>query len=323
MPATGIVHITLHCDARARRVNAARVTLQRPSVARLLIGRAPDEAAELVRALHAVCGAAHRLAARRAIRDARRAGTAADHGSPGPRPVRPDDAAEAWDRMEREALVGIAFDHLCRLYIDWPAALELPVQPAEVVAWRRRFADPPGAIRDGDIDAVRRHAHALTEVVPAAAGIRRRLRRRARETLVGLTAIKLEPERPGKIRRIVTPAAGAATRGAGASTGDGPWHGEGRTLTARGELIHRVSLVRDAQGREAVAAWTIDAPTDRLFVPDGPVAHALTQLRGDRSSLQRLARFVVLSFDPCVESRIELRPPEAADARDVARPGNP
>jgi hypothetical protein len=94
-------------------------------------------------------------------------------------------------------------------------------------------------------------------------------------------------------------------------------------LTARGELIHRVSIGYDARGNEVVSAWTIDAPTDRLFAINGPVAQVMARLEADsRESLERLARLVVLSFDPCVQSNIEIREGEDNDARDVAGAGH-
>ena len=295
MTLAGTVRVALHCDPRTGIVRSADVTLRRPSVAPLLIGRSPQEAIDLVGTLHSVCGAAHRLAATRALRAAR---------------GRCDDASEA--ALERAALIEIALDHLCRLYIDWPQALGLPPDPPRALAWRRRLAPSDLQVAAADIDAVRQHARCLAEAAPAMAGIRQRLQRRARKTVACLTAIKLEADRPGKIRTLVTPG-GARSRQAGlpaeaqrANAGATPWQGEGRTYTARGELIHRVSLRRDASGQERTAAWNIDAPTDRLFAPDGPVARALTQLPAAGASLPLAARCLVLSFDPCVESRIEI-----------------
>jgi Ni,Fe-hydrogenase I large subunit len=306
MSLAGAVRVQLLCDSREGRVRAAEVALLRPSVAPLLIGRTPDQAIDMVSALHSVCGAAHRLAATRALCDARGV-----H----------EDARER--RLERAVLVEIALDHLCRLYLDWPEAIGLPPQPAQAAGWRRRLADPQATVATADVDAVRRQADALLDGVPRIAGIRQRLLRRARKTIACLTAIKQEPERPGKIRTLVTPpAAAAAAARAGASIVERQWQGEGRTYTARGELIHRVSLTRSDPQSAKVAAWAIDAPTDRLFVPDGPVARALMRLQGSGASLRRLARFVVLSFDPCVESRIDLGCDGVDDARDGAGAGN-
>jgi hypothetical protein len=231
-------------------------------------------------------------------------------------------------QLERAALIEMTFEHICRLFLDWPLAIGQPALPAQAMAWRRRLQEPAGTLLDREIDAVKLHARTLLAAAPTTAGVRQRLQRRVRQTVACLTAVKLEPGRPGKICQLVTPHAKPATATPGAqrandTPGEDGWLGEGRSFTARGELIHRVRLGHDALGSEVVSAWTIDAPTDRLFAANGPVAQVMARLETDgRESLERLARLVVLSFDPCVQSNIEIREGGNNDARDVAGAGH-
>jgi len=175
-----------------------------------------------------------------------------------------------------------------------------------------RDADP--AIAPSDIDAVVRHGKTLLLAVPQTAGIGKRLSRRIRETIASLMAVNLAGRRPGKIRGFVAPAPPAAQACIGRSA-DQRASGFGRARTARGELVHRVLLERDGSGRETVAGWGLDAPTDRLFVNQGPVVEALEQLRAEGDAqLRQLAALTVLSFDPCFEYWLALTEVEEDDA---------
>jgi hypothetical protein len=319
MSSAGFLSVRLHWQACSGQVRRATLSLRRPDVAPLLVGRSPEEAAERVRSLHAVCGSAHRLAALRAIEDARTR-------DPGRDPERARAAAAESRHAEHGALVEMALEHLVRLYIDWPDALGLAVQPAVVLGLRRRVRGVPDLISHEDFDTLRRQGGALVAAASAVPGIGPRLQRRVRKTIACLMAVKREQSQPAKIRKWVTPlpapdrapAAGGTTAEMGAACG------EGRAFTARGELVHRVGIGRDGAGLEVVAAWTIDAPTDRIFVDGGPVAEALLGLQADGAeALRRQAALVVLSFDPCFECRIEICEDGKDDARDVAGAGDP
>lgn len=78
--------------------------------------------------------------------------------------------------------------------------------------------------------------------------------------------------------------------------------GLGLAETARGLLLHRAE-VRDG----VVAAYRIVAPTEWNFHPDGPLARGLAgRAADDRAGLEREARIVVQSLDPCVACRVEI-----------------
>lgn len=298
-----ILRIDLRVARGGARVRAVTIGLQRPDLAPVLIGRTPQEAVERVAHLHATCGAAHRLAALRAVEAARHR-CAADTQRSAPAPAGAPASASPLTAAERAVLHEIVLEHLLRLFLDWPIALGQVAQPAVLRDWRRRLQQVDPAIADADIDAVLRQGASLVDAAPSAAGIATRLRRRVRKTAASLMAVKLAARCPGKIRQRLAPRAPAS----------GPWS-EGRAATARGTLIHRIGLQRDATGREVVDAWSIDAPTDRLFVDDGPVARALLDLRADGvAALRRLAALCALSFDPCFECRIALHEDGEDDA---------
>jgi len=78
--------------------------------------------------------------------------------------------------------------------------------------------------------------------------------------------------------------------------------GLGLAETARGLLVHRVQVERGL-----VTDYRIVAPTEWNFHPQGPLPQALTGLgAADHARLQRDARVVVQSLDPCVACRVEI-----------------
>ena len=78
--------------------------------------------------------------------------------------------------------------------------------------------------------------------------------------------------------------------------------GLGLAETARGLLLHRVRVERGL-----VADYCIVAPTEWNFHPQGPLPQGLTGLgAADRDRLERDARMVVQSLDPCVGCRVEI-----------------
>jgi len=78
--------------------------------------------------------------------------------------------------------------------------------------------------------------------------------------------------------------------------------GLGAVQTARGLLLHRVSLT---EGR--VADYQIVAPTEWNFHPDGALVRGLrTIVADDGEDLEQRMRLAVQALDPCVAFRIEV-----------------
>lgn len=81
---------------------------------------------------------------------------------------------------------------------------------------------------------------------------------------------------------------------------DGTGAGSGTVETARGRLTHRVRL---ADGR--IADYRIEAPTDRNFAADGPLARGLSGACAD-DGLPERAGMLVTALDPCVACTISI-----------------
>jgi hypothetical protein len=78
--------------------------------------------------------------------------------------------------------------------------------------------------------------------------------------------------------------------------------GLGLAETARGLLLHRVRVERGV-----VTDYSIVAPTEWNFHPQGPLPQALAgRSAADHGRLERDARVVVQSLDPCVACRLEI-----------------
>jgi hypothetical protein len=78
--------------------------------------------------------------------------------------------------------------------------------------------------------------------------------------------------------------------------------GLGLAETARGLLLHRVRVERGV-----VTDYSIVAPTEWNFHPQGPLPQALAgRSAADHGRLERDARVVVQSLDPCVACRVEI-----------------
>jgi Ni,Fe-hydrogenase I large subunit len=81
-----------------------------------------------------------------------------------------------------------------------------------------------------------------------------------------------------------------------------PGEGVAAVDTARGLLLHRA---RVADGR--VAGYSVVAPTEWNFHPDGALARGLAGLvADDEQALVRSANLVVQALDPCVAFRVEV-----------------
>jgi uptake hydrogenase large subunit len=78
--------------------------------------------------------------------------------------------------------------------------------------------------------------------------------------------------------------------------------GIGLAETARGLLLHRVQIERGL-----VTDYRIVAPTEWNFHPGGPLAQGLKgRSAADAAQLEREARTIVQSLDPCVTCRLEI-----------------
>ena len=78
--------------------------------------------------------------------------------------------------------------------------------------------------------------------------------------------------------------------------------GIGLAETSRGLLLHRIRVEAGL-----VTDYRIVAPTEWNFHPGGPLAQGLRgRAAADRARLEREARTVVQSLDPCVACRVEI-----------------
>lgn len=325
------------------RVQRVRIVSSRPQAARVLIGRPTAEALALVPMLFSLCGRAQALCAR----------VAADA-------LRHDEVVDLPDAHATLA-AEMAFEHLWRLWIDWPALLGLPTARSALVAsaaalrtcTTRNNALAAAAVVGGALDQIVAHdAPALLEALEA-----RELRAAIAARVQPLPARSLAELRMGFPIGLDAEFARAPTwHGAPAETGPfcnyrhdariadrlhdgwdigarlmarvvalGHCHqvlrgaspperwvdavevGDDQALarveTARGTLVHRVQL-----GGDRIADYTIVAPTEWNFHPQGPLVAALEgcEVR-DEDALHSHVQAWVLALDPCVEHRIAIR----------------
>ena len=134
--------IDIEIVTNTHQVCTVRVGSTRPQLARLLVGRSPSAAAQLVPMLFSVCGKAQGLCAKLATDAAESATNQATNQTAVPEPARPQGVIDgpatskpACSDADLAALVGeIAFEHLWRLWIDWPALLGLPARRQDLAA---------------------------------------------------------------------------------------------------------------------------------------------------------------------------------------------
>ena len=109
--------IDIELDWDGEEVRAVGVHSTRPRASWLLAGRTPEHVLQLVPLLFSVCGKAQQACASAALGAAR--------GQDAP------EGIEADRRIACEAMQ----EHLWRLLLDWPDALELPQQQQQFVRW--------------------------------------------------------------------------------------------------------------------------------------------------------------------------------------------
>jgi hypothetical protein len=180
--------------------------------------------------------------------------------------------------VDAEALAEAAREHAWKLFVDWPK--QLGVAPDE--AYFVRLVRCPPSELAAEAEAL--HAHPLPDLLRAALGageIDGLLRER-----IEMRRLQLSDWLAGKAQLLGTVSA----------TSVGPGIGEASVETARGRLTHRLALTGDA-----IADYTIIAPTDVHFAPTGEAAHWLEKLRGlPEDEARRQAARLVMAFDPCV-----------------------
>lgn len=240
-------------------VSKASVACERPAVARLLRGKAAEQAVALVPLIYSLCGKAQGSAARAALSAARGQPVAA--------------------HVDARALAEAAREHAWALFVDWPRRFHLtPDEPFFVGLLR---ADAKGRRRL--VTGVATH--------PLVVALREALR--GGETIDKLLLERLEA-RVDCVRRWL--AGEVQELGTVIATTVAAATGEARVATARGPLLHRLTL-----DGERIGDYRITAPTDIQFGPDGPVARWLGTLAGrPPDEAGRLARRLALAFDPCV-----------------------
>jgi len=177
-------------------------------------------------------------------------------------------------------------EHAWKLLVDWPKALGLAPDEALFV---RVAKAAPGA--GSALAAEVRAKPALAGPVAAVASdalLAERIAARGAELLALLEGT---PTPAGSV------AAEALEAGRGRAT----------VMTARGELRHEIALDGDR-----IAAYAIEAPTDRLFRQDGPLPGLLQGLgKVMRSGIQgdgvaATAERLVMALDPCVPWDLEI-----------------
>ena len=115
MPDMGKVCLRIIWDSKV--VQGVEVKSTRPQAYRLLIGRLPENAVQLVPMLYSICGKAQQAAAYAATSAARGNNFVQDMV------------------LERQVTCEAMQEHLWRLLLDWPERLGLPNQQQQFVCW--------------------------------------------------------------------------------------------------------------------------------------------------------------------------------------------
>ena len=127
MPDAGKLHLGMLWDGAT--VLGIEVKSTRPPAYRLLHGRSPEEAVQLIPLLYSVCGKAQQAAARAAI-------------------VQDREVIQI-EKLERGVACEAMQEHLWRLLLDWPNRLGLPQLETQFVHWHAALT----AIAAGNGDA--------------------------------------------------------------------------------------------------------------------------------------------------------------------------
>lgn len=364
--------LTLHIAWNGNAIGGVTVNSSRPQACRLLTGKTPQQAAQMIPLLYSVCNQSQLAAAMAAM-------AAAQDDQHGAR----QNAA-----LERAAICEAMQEHLWRLLLDWPQLLDLPAAQPQFVNWRRMLkliATGAGDTQEllaqlshqllglsgrewraiasytdlrawwlaGDgllaplVQALDRRESELEpagttncELLPdwtisdallACSGqldmeFAARPHNAGRPMEVGALAFRqhspllkdiMRVHRTRLLARLIARLADlldsveavAQGRAAGRLESGAAAEGAGMALvrTARGPLLHYVHL-ENAGGPKKIAQYLVIAPTEWNFHPQGALANSLNGIRAASAELLlETARMWVLSLDPCVEFRIEVR----------------
>lgn len=190
----------------------------------------------------------------------------------------PPRAPEHWS----DTGPGPAHDMLRHLYIhalEGFGACRIPAVGADL---------PDGAAETGPL--IRRQGDPVVADIIAAHGNGLLARNTARLADIAATLREME-ESAAKVCDDMpkgVPAGGSGT-------------GTARVEAARGVLAHRITL---DDGR--IGDWTILAPTDWNFHPDGPLVRGLADAPAGADPEHRV-RLLVAALDPCVACQVEVR----------------
>jgi uptake hydrogenase large subunit len=316
------------------RIDAVDVRDQRADVAAVLPGRSAAEALELITRLYSVCGRAQRLAARLALAAARGDPDAASQAE------RFDVQREAlqehawrvlldWpvalglqaDRERFRCLyAGLARAADPRAAVTELGALLAPLCPRH--EWAESLASADAGIAALFSRLERREAARTTgEACSAGFDAQREAGALARNATHPWVAALLAADRPVTARVAARLAAIAAlvdtwrradavdagTDPAGTdlceSMHRGVGHGRAEVATARGPLVHELSL----EG-EQVQSWRIHVPTDRNFASEGAFVRRLRDRAvNDPADAKVCGEDWARALDPCVSWQLEVR----------------
>lgn len=163
-------------------------------------------------------------------------------------------------------------EHLWRLLLDWPRLAGEPPRAPAFAAWRAARGQGQAAL----VATTRQIIAELPAIAEAADQL----------AAFAAAARALEEDRP-------YPWGNAGNPGAGA--------GEAWVHTARGSLRHALCV---DDGR--VAAWWIDAPTDRNFADEKGIVERLPARLPSLAAARRAVETAVLQLDPCVPYTVEI-----------------
>lgn len=332
---SGLLRVSARYHAATAHVDALGVTLQRPPVTRLFIGKTPAQVVQLVPCLYALCANAQQAAAQAALT----AANADNEADITPLP-----------RLDRALWVEFLHENLWRLLLDWPPALVLPnpeglaLQQQAKQAFTQWRSERLGAKLIpatatllqtvlAPLSAVCLAALAGSDGCDAASG--------ARTTsplplaIPDLTAFDAEAlehystPAPTSVASAYRQRLAAVEAAFVALREDLPYpvsavggdrQGLARTLTARGILTHQVTLVNGV-----VSTYRVIAPTDCHFASAQALQGLLDTVLGtaqvaspaaashnnnrrpvrDINDTRRRIEQAILALDPCVPYQLE------------------
>lgn len=315
---TGKLHVSAHW--RAGCLARLETRLDRPQLAPLLEGQSAAQVGLCVPLFYSLCRHAQGLAAGAAL--------AAAAGRPAPPPAH----SVLWQETLHE--------HLWRLLLDWPAALDLAAAPDAFAVWRKLRTAPIPAL----LSATAALFDTVLGVTPSGqvrpAGLAARCLA-ALGSAPALAPVGLDLPDPeawlarqadaspmvaadplAELDAIATPASPGVAYAQQLANAHAAWQalaaghpyplrlaawphtrrGLAFTHTARGWLAHEVVLTPAAR----VSRYRIWAPTDRRFASAAGLARQLAALPAlDAATLRRQLELAILALDPCLPWQID------------------